>query len=144
MNKVIKKEAENKNEQNNIKKIFLEKRKQRLAKFLQKDEKIESRKNGYKGNCDKNKKENEKKEEIKIVKKEEIITQNIKTETNNRRIYKIPISENNKDIKSKDLYQNEGNKGTMNKFENKGKMESIEPKKFSIRNKYKMKKINEA
>ena len=144
VNKVIKKEAENKNEQNNIKKIFLEKRKQRLAKFLQKDEKIESRKNGYKGNCDKNKKENEKKEEIKIVKKEEIITQNIKTETNNRRIYKIPISENNKDIKSKDLYQNEGNKGTMNKFENKGKMESIEPKKYSIRNKYKMKKINEA
>ena len=32
----------------------------------------------------------------------------------------------------------------MNKLENKGKLESIEPKKYSIRNKYKMKRLNEA
>ena len=139
-NKIIKKEAENKNEQNNIKKIFLEKRKQRLAKFLQKDEKKENRENDDKDKCDKNKKE-----EKKTEKKEEIITQNIKTEVSDKRIYKIPISENNKDIKkSKDLEQNEGKKGKNNKLENKWKLEFIEPKKYSIRNKYKMKRLNEA
>ena len=144
-NKIIKKEAENKNEQNNIKKIFLEKRKQRLAKFLQKDEKKEKRENDDKDKCDKNKKKDEKKEEKKTDKKEEIITQTIKTEISDKRIYKIPISENNKDIKkSKDLEQNEGKKGIMNKLESKEKLESIEPKKYSIRNKYKMKRLNEA
>ena len=146
-------------------KLFGERRRQRLAKILG-DKKEEKNKNI--NNDIKNKKENKKfeekennNEEIKYTqtkeqkmelnelpiykeknKKDQIVAQNQKVEPNK----KFSI-ENIKDINSESKNSkdsstiNEKNSKLINNVNNN--IEKNEPKKFSIRNKYKMKKMNE-
>ena len=181
-NEEEKKNIEKKDNDNNNNK-FLEKRKQRFARFLGKKD-VENNKNeNDKKDINKNEKEikdinknknknNEKKlennkekiknEKIKYQEKDKIIENKGEKESSNyidknkksqiirtqesRRSYKKTSTDNSKDTYSKDNHNSLKPSILENKANKKLQSENIpkvETNKFSIRNKYKMKKLNE-
>ena len=153
--------TENKIEENDNK-IYTDPKKHRMARYFKKDEIKDFKENDKNKNkekdkdkekdkekdkdkekkYEKNKKEIEKKEEKKYNIKNEIIPQNIKTE-NNRRIHKIAINDNFMDIKKNKIIEEKPNKNKDLKNKENIENNNNDLKKFSIRNKYKMKRMNE-